>query len=130
MINLGPAYSLPEPPTLAVLNHVIVYLPEFDLYDDPTASVEAFGTLTGEAYDKPVVRVAATSASLARTPPMKPQDHTAQVKTIVRFAADGTISGQTEETQYRNTRRWPALRRRSAAADWSGDRGPASTSKL
>ena len=97
LINLGPAYSLPEPPTLAVLNHVIVYLPEFDLYDDPTASVEAFGTLTGEAYDKPVVRVAATSASLARTPPMKPQDHTAQVKTIVRFAADGTISGQTEE---------------------------------
>ena len=98
LINLGPAYSLPEPPTLAVLNHVIAYLPEFDLYDDPTASVEAFGTLTGEAYDKPVVRVAATGASLARTPPMKSQDHTAQVKTIVRFAADGTISGQTEES--------------------------------
>jgi hypothetical protein len=98
LINLGPAYSLPEPPTLAVLNHVIVYLPEFDLYDDPTANVEAFGTLTGEAYDKPVVRVAATGASLARTPPMKPQDHTAQVKTIVRFAADGTIGGQTEES--------------------------------
>jgi hypothetical protein len=97
LINLGPAYSLPEPPTLAVLNHVIVYLPEFDLYDDPTANVEAFGTLTGEAYDKPVVRVAATGASLAHTPPMKSEDHTAQVKTIVRFAADGTISGQTEE---------------------------------
>ena len=98
LINLGPAYSLPEPPTLAVLNHVIVYLPEFDLYDDPTANVEAFGTLTAEAYDKPVVRVAATGASLARTSPLKPQDHTAQVKTIVRFAADGTISGQTEES--------------------------------
>jgi hypothetical protein len=72
-------------------------LPEFDLYDDPTANVEAFGTLTAEAYDKPVVRVAATGASVARTSPLKPQDHTAQVKTIVRFAADGTISGQTEE---------------------------------
>ena len=43
LINLGPAYSLPEPPTLAVLNHVIVYLPEFDLYDDPTANIAAFG---------------------------------------------------------------------------------------
>ena len=98
LINLGPAYSLPEPPTLAVLNHVIVYLPEFDLYDDPTASVEAFGTLTGEAYDKPVVRVAATGASLARTPPMRFQDHTVKIRTIVQFAADGTISGQTEES--------------------------------
>ena len=98
LINLGLAYSLPEPPTLAVLNHVIVYLPEFDLYDDPTANVEDFGTLTAEAYDKPVVRVSATGASLARTPPMKSEDHTVQVRTIVRFAADGTISGQTEET--------------------------------
>ena len=98
LINLGLAYSLPEPPTLAVLNHVIVYLPEFDLYDDPTANVEAFGTLTAEAYDKPVVRVSTTGASLARTPAMKFQDHTVQVKTIVRFAADGTISGQTEES--------------------------------
>jgi hypothetical protein len=71
LINLGVAYSLPEPPTLAVLNHVIVYLPEFDLYDDPTAHLEAFGTLAPEAYDKPVMRVSATGASLAHTPPMK-----------------------------------------------------------
>jgi Domain of Unknown Function with PDB structure (DUF3857)/Transglutaminase-like superfamily len=98
LINLGPAYSLPEPPTLAVLNHVIVYLPEFDLYDDPTANVEAFGTLTAETYDKPVVRVSAAGASLARTPAMKPGEHTVQVKTTVRFAADGTITGQTEES--------------------------------
>lgn len=98
LINIGAAYSLPEPPTLAVLNHAIIYLPEFDLYDDPTASVEAFGTLSPESYDKPVVRVSATGASLAHTPAMKPQEHTVHIKTIVRFAADGTISGQTEES--------------------------------
>jgi Domain of Unknown Function with PDB structure (DUF3857)/Transglutaminase-like superfamily len=98
LINLGLAYSLPEPPTLAVLNHVIVYLPEFDLYDDPTVNIAAFGTLAAETYDKPVVRVSATGARLARTPPMKVQDHTVQVKTTVRFAADGTMSGQTEES--------------------------------
>ena len=45
-----------EPPTLAALNHVILYLPEFDLYDDPTANSAAFGVLAPEAYDKPVVR--------------------------------------------------------------------------
>jgi hypothetical protein len=97
LINVGPAYSLPEPPTLAVLNHAIIYLPEFDLYDDPTASVEAFGILSPETYDKPVVRASAAGASLARTPAMKPQDHTAHIKTIVQFGADGTVFGQTEE---------------------------------
>ncbi len=98
LINFGPAYSLPEPPTLAVLNHVIIYLPEFDLYDDPTASTLAFGTLAADTYDKPVVRVSAAGASLARTPAMRPEDHAAHIKTTLQFAADGTISGQTEES--------------------------------
>src|SRR5262249_14420909 len=43
LINLGPAYTLPEPPTLVALNHVILYLPDFDLYDDPTVAPAAFG---------------------------------------------------------------------------------------
>jgi hypothetical protein len=98
LINVGTAYSLPEPPTLAVLNHVIVYLPEFDLYDDPTVNLASFGTLSPASYDKPVVRVSATGARLTRTPPMRLEDHTVRVKTILQFAADGTISGQTEES--------------------------------
>ena len=98
LINLGNTYTLPEPPTLAALNHVILYLPEFDIYDDPTANAAAFGVLAPEAYDKPVVRVAATEAKLARTPSMKPQDHTAHATTTLKFAADGTITGETRET--------------------------------
>src|SRR5271169_1060444 len=38
------------------LNHVILYLPEFDLYDDPTANFAAFAALAAENYDKPVVQ--------------------------------------------------------------------------
>ena len=98
LINLGNAYALAEPPTLAALNHVILYLPEFDLYDDPTASRAAFGVLALESYDKPVVRVSAGSAKLARTPAMRPDDHTAYAKTTINVAADGTVTGQTEES--------------------------------
>ena len=64
LINLGNAYTLPEPPTMVALNHVILY-PEFDLYDDPTANFAAFGVLAAENYDKPVVRVSAAGATLA-----------------------------------------------------------------
>jgi hypothetical protein len=98
LINLGNAYTLPEPPILGGINHVILYLPDFDLYDDPTVSEAAFGVLATQAYDKPVVRVSRESAKLARTPAMRPEDHTARTFTRLAVGADGAISGQTQET--------------------------------
>jgi len=100
LINFGNAYTLPEPPTMVALNHVILYLPEFDLYDDPTASLAGFGVLAPETYDKPVVRVSATGTALARTRAMRVQDHTAYAHTTITVAADGTVTGHTAE---RNT---------------------------
>jgi transglutaminase-like putative cysteine protease len=98
LVNLGNAYTLPEPPTMVALNHVILYLPQFDLYVDPTANFAAFGVLAAEAYDKPVVRVSAKDAKLARTPAMRPEDHVAYAHTALKVAADGTVSGRTVES--------------------------------
>jgi Domain of Unknown Function with PDB structure (DUF3857)/Transglutaminase-like superfamily len=100
LINFGDTYTLPEPPTMAALNHAILYLPEFDLYDDPTAQFAAFGVLAAETYDKPLVRVSPNGAMLGHTPPMKPQDHVASLHTSIKVAADGTVTGRTVE---RNT---------------------------
>jgi hypothetical protein len=98
LINFGASYTLPEPATMAILNHVILYLPEFDLYDDPTATEAAFAVLNAENYDKPVVRIGGNGAILARTPAMRPGDHTTHAKTTILVAADGTVTGQTEES--------------------------------
>jgi transglutaminase-like putative cysteine protease len=98
LINLGNTYTLPEPPTTAPLNHVILYLPEFDLYDDPTANWTAFGVLAPQAYDKPVVRVSAAGAKVAHTPAMNPDDHLAAARTTLTIAADGIVTGRTEES--------------------------------
>jgi hypothetical protein len=98
LVNFGGTYTLAEPPTMVALNHVILYLPEFDVYDDPTARYAAFGVMSAETYDKPVVRVSANGAMVARTPAMEPDDHTAHARTIVNVAADGTVTGRTEET--------------------------------
>jgi hypothetical protein len=100
LINLGNTYTLPDPPTMAALNHAILYLPEFDLYDDPTAQFASFGVLMPENYDKPVVRVSGAGVKLLRTPVMKPQDHIAYAHTSINVAADGTVTGTTTE---RNT---------------------------
>jgi hypothetical protein len=98
LVDLSRGYSLPEPPVTEAFNHVIVYLPEFDLYDDPTANLAAFGVMSIETYDKPVVRVSADGAKLAHTPAMKPDDHTSYAKTTLNVAADGTVTGETEES--------------------------------
>src|SRR5262249_17212737 len=97
LINLGNAYALPEPPTLAAINHVILYLPDFDLYDDPTAGRAAFRVLPAEAYDKPVVHISAGNAKIAHTPAMRPDDHTIYAKTRINVSADGILTGETEQ---------------------------------
>ena len=85
---------------MLALNHVILYLPEFGVYDDPTANFAAFGVLAPENYDKPVVRVSGSSVTVARTPAMQDKDHVAYAHTTLAIAADGTVTGRTTE---RNT---------------------------
>jgi hypothetical protein len=98
LVDLGRAYTLTDPPTSGAFNHVILYLPEFDLYDDPTANLSAFGVMSFQTYDKPVVHVSAAGARLAHTPVMMPDDHTTYSKTSLNVAADGAVTGQTEES--------------------------------
>jgi transglutaminase-like putative cysteine protease len=97
LINGGNTHTLDLPATLAALNHVMIYLPEFDLYDDPTASFSSFGALS-ETYDKPAVHLSAGGVRLARTPPMRAADHTLVTQTKVTIAANGTVSGETKQS--------------------------------
>jgi hypothetical protein len=98
LINSGNAFELPEPPTVSAFNHVILYLPEFGVYDDPTAQFATFGTLGHAEYDKPVVRVADEGAVRARTPAMQPEDHVSTRRTRLTVTADGAVSGETEQS--------------------------------
>ncbi len=97
LINVGERYSLPALPVPA-FNHVILYLPDFDLYDDPTGPTDTFGTLGASSYDKPVLRLSEGRGVLSRTPPMKPDQHVSEAKTVAFVAADGTVKGETRET--------------------------------
>jgi len=97
LINGGNVHTLDLPPTLAALNHVMIYLPELGLYDDPTASYSSFGVLA-ETYDKPAVHLSASGVHLARTPAMRAADHTLTTQTKVTIAANGTMSGETRQS--------------------------------
>jgi hypothetical protein len=97
LIDIGTGYRLPTLP-VPTFNHVILYLPAFDLYTDPTASLAAFGVLTQSAYDKPVLHISEAGGRPARTPAMRPQDHVAIAVTKISIGVDGTIKGATQQT--------------------------------
>jgi transglutaminase-like putative cysteine protease len=65
LINSGTIYSLPSVPGYGVLNHVITYLPDLQLYVDSTAPNVEFGYLPSTDMDRPAVLV--NQSVLART---------------------------------------------------------------
>jgi transglutaminase-like putative cysteine protease len=98
LISAGASYTLPEPPTMGYINHVILYLPEFGIYDDPTVSTAAFGVLAAGTYDKPVVHASEKGAYRARTPAVASDHHSSISRTHMTVATDGTVTGETEQT--------------------------------
>jgi hypothetical protein len=94
LIGAGNGYTLPEPATLGHINHVMIHLPEFGIYDDPTASLADFGILAAETYDKPVLHVSDAGVGRSRTPAMTPDDHMSLRHTRLAIAADGSVSGE------------------------------------
>jgi hypothetical protein len=97
LVNTGNIYRLPELP-VPFFNHVMLYLPEFDVYTDPTASYASFGILPESSYNKPVLHISSAGGRPARTPPMKPEDHVTTARTTASVAADGVIKGTTRQT--------------------------------
>ena len=95
LITAKPRYDLPSIPTLAVLDHVILYVPEFDLFLDSTSPFAPFGTLPFGDYGKPVVLAGPGGARLAHTPPVPQGLAVTTVSTDETIAKDGSVSGST-----------------------------------
>ncbi len=94
LINLGNEYELASPPTLAVLNHVITWLPELAIYVDTTAGVAPFGVLPFQEYGKPAVHAGTTGPVERRTPVLARDLATETFVTKARLNPDGTIEGE------------------------------------
>jgi hypothetical protein len=101
LVNGGNAYRLPDVPVLAVLDHVMVYVPALDLFVDPAATSVQAGYLPPALLGKPVLLL--RSGTFAMTPVLQPQKVRA-VATVdvdhdghVSFNVDRTMSGALAE---------------------------------
>ena len=95
LINGGHAYTLPPAPAVNVFNHLIIYIPAFDLYADSTSKFTPFGMLPMEDSDKPVVH-AQDFAEIRRTPPSDPRASGFDISTVMEIHPDGSADGETK----------------------------------
>ena len=98
LINSTNSYTLPEPPTLAQLNHVITWLPDLKIYADTTAAVAPFGTLPFTEYGKPVVHALIKGSLRETLPLLAPGEATMSLKTSTHMTADGKMRGESTTT--------------------------------
>jgi hypothetical protein len=98
LVNAGASYRLPRIPVVSMVNHVISYVPELDLYLDSTSDSTPFGMLPFASADKPVL-LADGSKLGSRTPALKPGINEQRVKTVVHVQPDGSAKGTIEVTQ-------------------------------
>ena len=98
LISTGIArYELPAT-AVADFDHVMLHLPEFDLYVEPTAQYAAFGVLPWGHYDKPVLHAVAGNSHTARVPRLRVEDNVAEASTMVTVWTDGRVTGTTRES--------------------------------
>ncbi len=98
LINSGNRYRAPETASPALFNHVLSYLPEFDLYVDSTVGVAPFGILTAAEYGKPVALAVAPGAFLTHLPLVAAEENEETLQTTAQLSADGTVAGQSTTT--------------------------------
>ena len=77
-----------------MFNHVLSYLPEFDIYADSTVGMAPFGTLPITEYGKPVAIATEPGAPLAILPLVASEENEEKLQTMAQLMADGTVSGQ------------------------------------
>ncbi|MGF6244086.1 MULTISPECIES: DUF3857 domain-containing transglutaminase family protein [Paraburkholderia] len=88
LISSGTIYTLPSVPGYGVINHVITWLPDLQMYADSTASNVEFGFLPSTDMDRPALLV--DQGKLAQTPATATMAHRSELSITV--APDGSAS--------------------------------------
>jgi hypothetical protein len=94
LINALNSYKLGTVAAPELFNHVITYIPEFNLFLDSTARFAPFGILPFEDSDKDVLIT--TTGAIAHTPVMAASASQVHSHSHVHLNADGTGSGDTQ----------------------------------
>lgn len=93
LVHLGQTYVLSGPPTVTAFNHMIVHVPELDLFAD-TTSGGAFGVLPWALDGKPALRITEDGTGPVRLPSVGVDAATTHHRVRATLDADGTVRGE------------------------------------
>ncbi|HEV2561948.1 MAG TPA: DUF3857 and transglutaminase domain-containing protein [Rhizomicrobium sp.] len=91
LIAVGNTYRLPAAATPFAFNHVITYIPEFDLFADSTVQLAPFGVLPGSDAGKSVVLT--ELGKVVQTPSASSANNSVGSVEKIRISPDGTAEG-------------------------------------
>jgi hypothetical protein len=136
LISLGAVYTLPSVPGYgaAAINHVIVWIPELELFADPTSGGTEFGYLPPILMDRPALLV--DEGVLTRTPASEPRARNARLQVevadngLARYAYRVVDSGWTAELERNMFRRSTQGRAQQIALDRLRQSGLEGTARL
>lgn len=97
LINARDVYWQPDVASpFGVYNHAITYLPEFDMFLDPTSETAPFGTLPYPLFSKSalVTRGLDKGSGLKVLPDSSPETSTSDNLTTITISDDGTAKGK------------------------------------
>lgn len=95
LVNAGGNYKASNIP-LAYFDHIILYLPEFQLYIDPTVNTAQFGETDMRLQGKPVLHITGDGSRYTRIPVIKPEQNDWLLTAEVTIAPDGSAAGRSE----------------------------------
>ena len=110
LINAGSIFKLPSIPAVNSVNHVINYLPEYNLFVDSTSDSTPFGLLPKSIQGKPVLLVEGYKEGL-KTPVAAPGSNSQELLAKMDILPDGSLKG----TVHINLKGDPAV---DARAGW------------
>jgi hypothetical protein len=87
-------FRLPTSPSPFLFNHLITYVPEFQLFLDSTAQYAPFGVLPSSDSGRPVVIV--NSGRTAVTPRISASTTSLYSETVLKLNADGSADGDSK----------------------------------
>ena len=92
LVNSGSAFVVPKIPVIGPFNHMITYIPAWDLYLDSTSEMAPFGVLPSMVIDKPTLLT--KLEKVGRTPKAKKEDHQMVTGITMTIEKDGQIKGK------------------------------------
>ena len=98
LVNADFRFWNPKVATIpGVFNHVILRVPEFDMYLDSTTQFASFGTLAMTLRGKPaLIADGADQAKMVTLPLSVPEQDQVYVEMKLKLDANGTVSGQAD----------------------------------